>query len=551
LEATTIYAVELEHISKTFPGGVQANRDITLRIEQGEVHGLLGENGAGKTTLMNILYGLLSKDSGRIKIRGEEVQLRSPRDAILRGVGMVHQHFKLIPTLTVAENVVLGTEPMYKSSDGFFHPLARVFAHGFLRKSAETWVPSIDRVLPMNLGRAEDEIRRIAEENGMPIDPHAKVHDLSVGLQQRVEIIKLLYRKASILILDEPTAVLTPQEVDEFFETLKSFRKQGKTIILITHKLREPMALCDRITVLRDGMLVGTVDRKKTSAEALAEMMVGRPVIFRVSKKKAEPKSVVLELQNLRVKDDRGLLKVKGVSLEVRSGEILGVAGVEGNGQVELVEAIIGLRKPVSGEILVDGNRVTGFNPRKVRETGVGYIPQDRHNQGLILGFTIKENLVLGGHYLPPYAAGPASLLLSPKGVSRFADEQVKDFDIKVRTPGDLASTLSGGNQQKVIVARVLGSKPRLLVALQPTRGLDVGATEYIHRLLIQMRDKGVAVLMVSADLDEVRSVSDRIAVIFEGQIVALKSPEKTDEKDLGLLMAGHRRETPSAEAAT
>jgi len=551
LEATTIYAVELEHISKTFPGGVQANRDITLRIEQGEVHGLLGENGAGKTTLMNILYGLLSKDAGRIKIRGEEVELRSPLDAIRRGVGMVHQHFKLIPTLTVAENVVLGIEPMYKSSDGFFHPLARAFAHGFLRKSAESWVPSIDRALPMNMGKAEDVILSLAKENGMPIDPHAKVHDLSVGLQQRVEIIKLLYRKADILILDEPTAVLTPQEVDEFFQTLKLFRKQGKTIILITHKLREPMALCDRITVLRDGALVGTVDRKKTSAEALAEMMVGRPVVFRVSKGEAVPKSVVLELKDLQVKDDRGLLKVKGVSLEVRSGEILGLAGVEGNGQTELVETIIGLRKPVSGEILVDGNRITGFSPRKVRETGVGYIPQDRHNQGLILGFTIKENLVLGGHYLPPYATGPRGLLLAPGNISRFADEQVKDYGIKVRTPSDLASTLSGGNQQKVIVARILGSKPRLLVALQPTRGLDVGATEYIHELLIEMRDKGVAVFMVSADLDEVRSVSDRIAVIFDGQIVAVKSPAKTDEKDLGLLMAGHRRETASPEAAT
>lgn len=541
--------MELEHISKTFPGGVQANRDITLRIEAGEVHGLLGENGAGKTTLMNILYGLLSKDSGTIRIRGEEVELRSPRDAILRGVGMVHQHFKLIPTLTVAENVVLGIESMYVSSDGFFHPLARAFAHGFLRKSAESWVPSIDRILPINLGKAEDVIRGLAEENGMPIDPHTKVRDLSVGLQQRVEILKLLYRKANILILDEPTAVLTPQEVDEFFDTLKQFRKQGKTIILITHKLREPMALCDRITVLRDGMLVGTVDRTKTSAEALALMMVGRAVVFRVSKTKAVPKSVVLELKDLHVKDDRGLLKVKGVSLRVRSGEILGVAGVEGNGQVELVEAIIGLRKPVSGEILVDGDRITGFNPRKVRETGVGYIPQDRHTQGLVLGFTIKENLVLGGHYLPPYAAGPASLFLDGKQISQFANEQVKSFDIRVRSPDDLASTLSGGNQQKLIVARVLGSKPRLLVALQPTRGLDVGATEYIHKLLIQMRDKGVAVLMVSADLDEIRTVSDRIAVIFEGQIVAARLPEKTSERDLGLLMAGHRRESGSLEA--
>jgi ABC-type uncharacterized transport system ATPase subunit len=542
--------VELEHISKTFPGGVQANRDITLRIEQGEVHGLLGENGAGKTTLMNILYGLLSKDTGRIKIRGEEVELRSPLDAIHHGVGMVHQHFKLIPTLTVAENVVLGTEPMYKSSNGFFRPLAHAFAHGFLRKSAESWVPSVDRILPMNLGKAAEAIRKLGEENGMPIDPHAKIRDLSVGLQQRVEIIKVLYRKADILILDEPTAVLTPQEVDEFFETLKLFRKQGKTIILITHKLREPMALCDRITVLRDGALVGTVDRKKTSAEGLAEMMVGRPVVFRVSKKEASPKSVVLQLKALQVKDDRGVLKVKGVSLEVRSGEILGLAGVEGNGQNELVEAIIGLRKPVSGEILVDGNRVTGFSPRRVKEAGVGYIPQDRHNQGLILGFTIKENLVLGEHYLPPYAAGMHGLFLSPGGISHFADEQIKNFGIKVRNPSALASTLSGGNQQKLIVARVLGSKPRLLVALQPTRGLDVGATEYIHRLLIEMRDNGVAVFMVSADLDEIRSVSDRIAVIFDGQIVAVRSPAKTDEKDLGLLMAGHGLERASVEAA-
>ncbi|MFX1562061.1 MAG: ABC transporter ATP-binding protein, partial [Promethearchaeota archaeon] len=356
--------------------------------------------------------------------------------------------------------------------------------------------------------------------------------------------IKILYRKADILILDEPTAVLTPQEVDELFETLKAFSESGKTIILITHKLREPMALCDRISVLRDGKLVGTVDKAKTSPEALAEMMVGRPVVFLVSKTKATPGQTVLSIKDLQVQDDRRLLKVKGINLDMRASEILGIAGVEGNGQQELVEALWGLRKPVSGEIWIGDKQITGFSSRKVHEASVGYIPQDRQRRGLVLDFSIKENLILGGEYQPPFASGPGSLILNEKAIREYSEQLVRNYGIKITDLDDLVNTLSGGNQQKIVVARALGPNPKLLIASHPTRGLDVGATEYIHNLLVKMRDAGVSVLLVSADLDEILNLSDRIAVIFDGKIVAIKSPDETNEKELGLLMAGHQPET-------
>jgi simple sugar transport system ATP-binding protein len=586
-----LYAVELENLSKTFSGGVQANRNITLRIKKGEVHGLLGENGAGKSTLMNVLYGLLQSDEGRIIVNGSEVRFNSPNDAISQGVGMVHQHFKLIPTLTVAENIVLGMEP--KSSKptrsgigicvllsafaiilmGLFLPielaflgtlilllsvvilyfifrmanlserlgLSRLGKLGLVLEQIGGVIATLSQnLMPIGYGDAIEKIKQISKENGLDIDPTAKVEDISVGLQQRVEIIKTLYREADILILDEPTSVLTPQEVDDLFVTLERFRKAGKTIILITHKLREPMALCDRISVLRDGELVGTVEKTETSPEELAQMMVGRPVVFRVEKTPATPSDVVLDVQNLEVLDSRNLLAVKGISIQVRSGEILGIAGVQGNGQTELVEAIVGLRKPRSGSVHIGGNDTTGANPRKVRAAGVSHIPEDRQKRGLVLDFTVEENLALGQQYLAPYATGPLTLFLDLESMENISREVIDAHSIKVQSSKSLANTLSGGNQQKVIVARELGTKPRLVVAAQPTRGLDVGATEFIHRKLISMRDAGVAILLVSAELDEIRTLSDRIAVIFDGKIMAIKDPAETTPNELGLLMAGH-----------
>jgi simple sugar transport system ATP-binding protein len=680
------YAVELIGINKTFPGGIQANKDITLRIREGEVHGLLGENGAGKSTIMNILYGFLSKDSGRIIIRGEEVDPKSPEDAIDRGVGMVHQHFKLIPPLTVTENVILGLEPISKKSDQSnsialvstslmllflsyfflsqidFLIVAAIYLlilaiilkprpvtllaignawlfvmvinyTGFALGEFLLALVSFELVLiifyflynqfgdspilirlgnmlggiggdgfPIGIDEAAKKIQRIADENGLAVDPYAKIQDLSVGLQQRVEVIKTLYREADILILDEPTSVLTPQEVDELFVTLEAFRKSGKTIILITHKLREPMILCDRISVLRDGALVGTVNKDETSAEELAQMMVGRAVVFTVEKPPATLGEIVLNADNLKVEDHRGLLKVKGVSFQVRAGEILGIAGVEGNGQTELVEALAGLRKPVGGAISVGNINImekkpkgystkvdhiidflvfvfsfgfnvvfyAGFNaldavswvlslitlacglalvlwyetlqhaniPRFVREARVSHIPEDRHRRGLILPFTVEENLILGRHYKPPFISRSGILALDT--FERVSSELVENYSIKTTGVDSLASTLSGGNQQKLVVSREMESNPILLIAAQPTRGLDVGATEFIHKTLISMRDKGVAILLVSAELDEIRSVADRILVMFDGRIVGEKIPDETDAQELGLLMAGH-----------
>ena len=579
------YAVELIGINKTFPGGVQANRDITLKIREGEVHGLLGENGAGKSTIMNILYGFLSKDSGRIIIRGEEVEPKSPQDAIDRGVGMVHQHFKLIPPLTVTENVILGLEPSSKKPDrnnslavitatllalfvlSFFLPpfeflitaallLAAIVLILYPPRVFENLMAStrfraafeklVSDVRPLGFDDAAKKIQQIANENGLAVDPYAKVENLSVGLQQRVEVIKTLYREADILILDEPTSVLTPQEVDELFVTLEAFRKSGKTIILITHKLREPMALCDRISVLRDGVLVGTVKKDETSAEELAQMMVGRPVVFTVEKPPATPGSIILNVENLKVKDHRGLPKVRGVSFQVRAGEILGIAGVEGNGQTELVEALVGLRKPSDGTILVGDIHTTGKSPRFVREAGVSHIPEDRHRRGLILPFTIEENLALGRHYRPPFISRPGILDLDK--FRSVSSKLVNDYSIKGGGGGSLTSTLSGGNQQKLVVARELESGPKLLVAAQPTRGLDVGATEFIHKTLISMRNQGVAILLVSAELDEIRTLADHIIVMFDGRIVGEKRPEETDAQELGLLMAGHLEGEESVE---
>jgi ABC-type uncharacterized transport system ATPase subunit len=530
----TEYAVELEGISKTFPGGVEANKDITLRIRRGEVIGLLGENGAGKSTLMNILYGLLKPDSGRIVINGEEVDLKSPEDAIIRGVGMVHQHFKLIPVLTVTENVVLGLEPILKKMDVRSMPGGK----------------TIGALLPIDFGTAAKRIRRIGEENSLPVDPNAKIRDLSVGLQQRVEIIKMLYREAEILILDEPTSVLTPHEVDELFETLEEFVKAGKTIILITHKLRETMALCDRICVLRDGELVGLVNRDETSPPQLAQMMVGRPVVFTTKKEPRAPGEVVLSVTDLTVLDYRKLEKVKDISFEVRAGEIFGIAGVQGNGQTEIVEALTGLRKPVSGRVLMNNNDITGKKPRQVREAGISHIPEDRQKRGLVLPFTVEENIALGSHYRKPFAGGPMTAVLELRQIRSETKNLVDDYSIRLSSVDALASTLSGGNQQKVVVARELATGPKLVIAAQPTRGLDVGATEYIHEVLIALRDAGVAVLLVSAELDEIQNLADRIGVIYDGRIVAIKDPGEATPTELGLLMAGHVEDVSDEEVA-
>lgn len=526
------YAVELEGISKTFPGGVEANKNITLKVRKGEVLGLLGENGAGKSTLMNILYGLLKPDDGKISINGEVVDLKSPQDAIMRGVGMVHQHFKLVPVLTVTENVVLGLEPILKKMDITSIPAGSL----------------IGSMLPIDFKTAAKRIRKIGEENGLPVDPEAKIFDLSVGLQQRVEIIKMLYREAEILILDEPTAVLTPHEVDELFITLKEFIKQGKTIILITHKLRESMALCDRICVLRDGNLVGIVEKKNTNPSQLAEMMVGRPVFFTTQKEPKIPGEVILSVKQLSVLDNRHIEKVKGVNLEVRSGEIFGIAGVQGNGQTELVEALSGLRKSESGKILVRNVDVTGKNVKYVRETGVSHIPEDRHKRGIILPFRITENIALGSHYKEPYAKGLFHSIIALDVIRESTKKLVHDYSIRLSSVDARASTLSGGNQQKVVVARELATNPILVIASQPTRGLDVGATEYIHEVLIGLRDAGVAVLLVSAELDEIQNLSDRIGVIYDGQIVAIKAPGEATSTELGLLMAGHSEDSVSEE---
>ena len=459
------------------------------------------------------------------------VNLKSPQDAIVRGVGMVHQHFKLIPVLTVTENVVLGLEPILKRMDITSIPGGTKFGS----------------MMPIDFGSAAKRIKEIGEENTIPVDPHAKIQDLSVGLQQRVEIIKMLYREADILILDEPTSVLTPHEVDELFMTLKEFVKAGKTIILITHKLRESMALCDRICVLRDGELVGLVNRDDTSPPQLAQMMVGRPVVFTTEKEPKAPGEVVLSVKDLRVLDSRKLEKVRGISFEVREGEIFGIAGVQGNGQSELVEALAGLTKPVAGKVLIGNIDITGKKPRKVRETGISHIPEDRHKRGMILPFTVEENIALGSHYRQPFAEGPMTAVLALDERRAITEHLVEDYSIRLSSTEALASTLSGGNQQKVVVARELQAGPKLVIASQPTRGLDVGATEYIHEVLIALRDAGIAVLLVSAELDEILNLADRIAVIYDGQIVAIKAPGEATPTELGLLMAGHS-DAPSEE---
>ena len=502
--------LELKGITKRFPG-VVANDGVDFDLRSGEVHALLGENGAGKSTLMNILYGLYHPDEGEFRLNGKPLRINSPREAIDAGIGMVHQHFMLIPVMTVAENIVLAAEP--------------------------TKGPFLDE------GTAENRVRDLSERFGLAVRPDAWVESISVGMQQRVEILKALYRGAEILILDEPTAVLTPQESSELFEIINSLKSEGKSIIFISHKLNEVLEIADRITVLRRGKTIDTVPREGATEEGLARLMVGRDVILRVDKATAEPGDPLLTVEDLRVDDERGLECVRGLSFEVRAGEIVGIAGVDGNGQTELIDAITGLRRPHAGRIVVAGEDITRESPRDALDAGVGHIPEDRQVRGLVLDFSLAENIALHD-----YRKEPDSKYgwLYPKRLVARARELLKEFDVRGGGPATRASALSGGNQQKVIVAREVSRDPSVLVAAQPTRGLDVGAIEFVHRRLVEERDEGRAILLVSFELDEILSLSDRILVIYEGQIVAEYGPD-VSEDEIGLAMLGGKKEAAPA----
>jgi ABC-type uncharacterized transport system ATPase subunit len=499
--------LELRGITKQFPG-VLANDHIDLELLRGEVHALLGENGAGKSTLMNILYGLYHADSGEIRLNGKRLTFASAKDAIGHGIGMVHQHFMLIPVMTVSENIVLAAEPTYAG-------------------------------VMLDFSEARKRVRELSERYGLAVDPDALIQDITVAQQQRVEILKALYRGAEILILDEPTAVLTPQEAQELFGIIAGLKAQGKSIIFISHKLHESLEVADRITVLRRGKKVDTVPREGATEEGLARMMVGREVLLQVDKPPANPAEPVLEVEDLHVFDDRGLEKVKGVSLQVRAGEIVGIAGVDGNGQTELIDALTGLRRPAAGAITVDGHRVTHeVSARRMLDLGMGHIPEDRQRRGLVLEFTLAENFALHD-----YCKEPASKhgWLYPRRLIDRARTLIEEFDVRGGGPRTKGGALSGGNQQKAVVAREVARDPRVLIAAQPTRGLDVGAIEYVHRRLVAERDEGRGILLSSLEYDEVLSLADRILVMFEGEIVAEYGPDVTEE-ELGIAMTGGRR---------
>jgi len=500
--------LELHGITKQFPG-VLANDHIDLDLRRGEVHALLGENGAGKSTLMNILYGLYRPDEGEIVINGKQVAFSSAKDAIAQGIGMVHQHFMLIPVMTVAENIVLGTEPT-------------------------------EAGIVLDYSAARDRVRDIAKTFGFHVDPDARIENITVGQQQRVEILKALYRRADILILDEPTAVLTPQEATELFSILRNLKAEGMSIIFISHKLNEVLDIADRISVLRRGKMTGTIPREGATETELARMMVGRDVVLRVEKPPHTVGEPLLEVEDLHVLDDRGIEKVDGVSLQVKAGEILGLAGVDGNGQTELVEAITGLRSPTSGTILVGRNKIIRHaHARTMLDAGVGHIPEDRQRRGLVLEFSIAENIALHDYRFPPDSEKG---WLFPRRLIERARRLITDFDIRGGGPTTRAGALSGGNQQKVVVAREVERDPKVLVAAQPTRGLDVGAIEYVHRRLVAERDEGRAILLASLELEEILSLSDRILVMFEGKIVG-EYPPTVSEEELGIAMIGGGKE--------
>ncbi|KJU95270.1 ABC transporter ATP-binding protein [Streptococcus gordonii] len=495
--------IEMWEITKIF-GQFVANDKINLHLRRGEIHALLGENGAGKSTLMNMLAGLLEPTSGEIAVNGQVVKLDSPSKAASLGIGMVHQHFMLVEAFTVAENIILGSE---------------ITKNGVL-----------------DIKKAIQEIKELSEKYGLAVDPSAKVEDISVGAQQRVEILKTLYRGADILIFDEPTAVLTPAEIDELMIIMKNLVKEGKSIILITHKLDEIRAVSDRVTVIRRGKSIETVEIAGATNQDLAEMMVGRSVSFTTEKNPPQPKEVILSIKDLVVNENRGIPAVKNLSLDVRAGEIVGIAGIDGNGQSELIQAITGLRKVKSGTINIKGKDVVGLPPRKITEMKVSHVPEDRHRDGLVLDMTISENIALQTYYKEPLSKNG---ILNYTNIHNYARKLMEEFDVRAANDYVPASALSGGNQQKAIIAREVDRDPDLLIVSQPTRGLDVGAIEYIHKRLIGERDKGKAVLVVSFELDEILNLSDRIAVIHDGKIQGIVTPAETNKQELGILMAG------------
>lgn len=501
------YVVEMQKIRKEFPGVVACD-DITLQLKKGEIHALLGENGAGKSTLMSILFGLYQPDSGSISLGGKKVNISNPNIANDLGIGMVHQHFKLVHNFTVTENIILGIEPT--------------------------------RGLMVDTDSAAKRIKELSEKYKLNVNPHAKIYDISVGMQQRVEILKMLYRSADILIFDEPTSVLTPQEVQELMKIMGNLITEGKSIILITHKLKEIKAIADRCTVIRRGKHIGTVDVASTSGEELAEMMVGRKVSFKVDKNKMESGEVILSLENLSVRNIHGVLGLKNFSLDICWGEILGIAGVDGNGQSEIVESLLGLKKVESGRILFRGMDITNLPIRERINKGLSHIPEDRHRDGLILDYTLEENMILMVYYQEPLSRNG---LINWDKVHQYGEKIINDFDVRAgQGSSSLARSLSGGNQQKAIVGREIDRDPDLLIAVQPTRGLDVGAIEYIHKRLVEQRNRGKAVLLISLELDEILDISDRIACINNGELVDIVNADETNENEVGLMMAGIKR---------
>lgn len=510
------FAVNMQGIVKRFPG-VIANNDIDLAIKHGEIHGLLGENGAGKTVLMSVLYGLYRPDAGKILINGKLQSNYGPATAIALGIGMVHQHFMLVPRLSVAENIMLGQEPVKSGI--------------FLDEEA-----GIHR------------IEEFSNQYGLPIDPKAQVNQLPVGVQQRVEIIKALYRGADTLILDEPTAVLTEQEVKHLESALHKLKQEGKTTVLITHKLREAIEICDRITVLRKGKVIGTVHASETNERELAEMMVGRDVVFTVRRTEAKgAPEPVLQVRDIEAEDDRGLLALKDISFELRKNEILGIAGVQGNGQAELAEVLTGLRPLRKGAISLGEQDLTGKTVRDFIDAGIAHIPADRHLRGLVMDFSLRENTILGRQRIHQFA--PNRFWQNQREITNYTKRIVEEFGVKTPSLNVLAQNLSGGNQQRLIIGRELSKEPRVIIAAQPTRGLDVGGIEYVHEQLLKMRDRGTAILLISMDLDEVMMLSDRIAVIYNGTIVAIRDPEETNRRELGeLMLSGTRARTGEQE---
>jgi ABC-type uncharacterized transport system ATPase subunit len=494
--------LELRNITKTF-GTVVANNDVSITVHKGTIHAIVGENGAGKSTIMRIAYGFYNADSGEIFVDGRKVDIRSPHDAIALGIGMVHQHFMLVDTMTVAENIILGAET--------------------------------GSALDLDLDQANKDIKALSDELKLNINPESYIEDLSVGQQQRVELLKALYRNAELLILDEPTAVLTPQEVEEFFAILRRMKEQGKTIIIITHKLEEVLAISDEVTVMRDGKSVGNVKTAETSAKDLARMIVGRDVLLRVEKTDASPKDTVLEVKGLTIPGKHGAA-VNDVSFTVRAGEIVGIAGIEGNGQTELVEAMAGLCRVSAGTVEFEGKNITNLSARRLKELGVAHIPEDRHKRGLLMHSDLAENAILGVHYRPPMASGG---FMQGAAIDKRIREIVENFDVRPPIPELSAKSLSGGNQQKLIIGREFELDPKLLLVSQPTRGVDIGAIEFIHRKLIALRDAGTAVLLVSAELEEVTALADRLLVLREGRIVGEVDPKVTSTEEIGLMMTG------------